>query len=55
MDGDDLSKARQYDGAKRNQFLAALTAQEFSLLSLDLRTVPLDRGTVLYDSGDDLD
>jgi CRP-like cAMP-binding protein len=54
-EGDAPSRARQYDWAKRNRFLAALPGDEFSMLASHLRTVPLERGATLHDHGDDLE
>lgn len=40
---------------KLNRFLAALPADDFALLAPHLRVVPLDRGTVLHQSGDSIE
>lgn len=50
-----LSTARQADTAKLNRFLASLPARDLSLLAPHLRTVPLERGAVLHDAGDEME
>jgi CRP-like cAMP-binding protein len=47
--------ARQRDSAKRNRFLAALPAKDFSLLAGHLRTVTLERGVTLHDAGEEIE
>jgi CRP-like cAMP-binding protein len=46
---------RLYQSAKCNAFLSALPAKDFSLLAPDLRTVPLERGAVLRDAGEEIE
>lgn len=43
---------RQTKDHRDNQFLAALTPEDFAILEPHLETVELRRGTVLYDTGD---
>jgi len=50
-----LSTARQADTAKLNRFLASLPAKDLSLLAPHLRTVPLERGAMLHDAGDEME
>jgi CRP-like cAMP-binding protein len=48
--------AHQIDNsAKRNRFLAALPARDFSRLASHLRTAPLERSATLYDAGDEIE
>jgi hypothetical protein len=44
--------ARQLEHGKSNRFLAALPPHDFSLLAPHLRTIPLERGTMLHDVGE---
>jgi CRP-like cAMP-binding protein len=47
--------ARTVDSGKLNRCLATLPAQDFSLLAPHLRTVPLERGAMLHDAGDEIE
>jgi CRP-like cAMP-binding protein len=48
--------ARQLDEHGRfNRFLATLPSHDFSLLAPHLRTVPLERGTILHDVGEEIE
>jgi CRP-like cAMP-binding protein len=47
--------ARQLHSPKRNRFLTALSAKDFSLLAGDLRTVPLERSVMLHDAGEEIE
>jgi hypothetical protein len=40
---------------KSNRFLAALPPHDFSLLAPHLRTIPLERGTMLHDVGEGIE
>src|SRR5258707_11531528 len=46
--------ARQLHG-RFNRFLATLPPHEFSLLAPHLRTMPLDRGVMLQDIGEEIE
>jgi CRP-like cAMP-binding protein len=50
-----VSAARRPDSAKLNRFLMALPPNDFSLLAPQLRTVELERGATLYDTGDEIE
>src|SRR5262249_37509679 len=50
-----LPVARQLEHGKFNRFLAALPPHDFSLLSPHLRTIPLERGVMLHDVGEDIE
>ena len=47
--------ARPIDASKLNRYLACLPAKDFSLLAPHLRTVPLERGAMLQDAGDEFE
>ena len=47
--------ARQREHGKFNQFLTALPPHDFSLLAPHLRTIPLDRGVMLHDVGEEIE
>jgi CRP-like cAMP-binding protein len=47
--------ARQLDDERFNRFLAALPPHDFSLLAPHLRTVALERGTILQDVGHEIE
>jgi len=47
--------ARQLEHGKFNRFLAALPPHDFSLLAPHLRTIPLERGTMLHDAGEEIE
>jgi hypothetical protein len=47
--------ARQLEHGKSNRFLAALPPHDFSLLAPHLRTIPLERGTMLHDVGEEIE
>jgi CRP-like cAMP-binding protein len=51
--GNEPSLDRRRDVGKLNRCLAALPAQDFSLLAPHLRTVPLECGVTLHDVGDE--
>src|SRR5262245_50628645 len=50
-----VSAARRPDPAKLNRFLTALPPNDFALLAPHLRTVALDRGTMLHDTGAEIE
>ena len=50
-----LDRPRRGDMGKLNRCLAALPAKDFLLLQPHLRTVPLERGTVLHDTDDEIE
>src|SRR6516164_10599217 len=47
--------ARQLGHGKSNRFLAALPPRDFSLLAPHLRTIPLERGIMLHDVGEEIE
>src|SRR5262250_1120695 len=47
--------ARQLEHGRFNRFLATLTPHDFSLLAPHLRTVPLERGVMLHDVGEEIE
>jgi CRP-like cAMP-binding protein len=47
--------ARQLEHGKFNRFLSALPPHDFSLLAPRLRTVALERGTMLHDVGEEIE
>jgi CRP-like cAMP-binding protein len=47
--------ARPIEASKLNRCLACLPAKDFSLLAPHLRTVPLERGAMLHDAGDEFE
>jgi CRP-like cAMP-binding protein len=47
--------ARQLEQGKPNRFLAALPPHDFSLLAPHLRTIPLERGVMLHDVGEEIE
>jgi CRP-like cAMP-binding protein len=47
--------APRFDPAKVNRFLSALPAPDLALLASHLRAVPLDRGAMLHDAGDEIE
>jgi Cyclic nucleotide-binding domain len=46
---------RQLERGRSNRFLAALPPHDFALLTPHLRTVTLERGTILHDAGDEIE
>jgi CRP-like cAMP-binding protein len=46
---------RPIETGKINRCLASLPAKDFALLAPHLRAVPLERGAMLHDAGDELD
>src|SRR5499426_1258024 len=50
-----LPVARQLEDGKFNRFLAALPPHDFSLLAPHLRTIPLERGVMLHDVGEEIE
>src|SRR5215831_2132847 len=50
-----LPAARRLEHGKFNRFLAALPAHDFSLLAPHLRTIPLERGVMLHDVGEEIE
>ena len=55
MPSDTSPAARQIEQGKFNRFLAALPAHDLSLLAPHLRTVALERGTMLHDVGEEIE
>jgi len=49
------SATRQLEHGKFNRFLSALPPHDFSLLAPRLRTVALERGTMLHDVGEEIE
>src|SRR5499425_679036 len=49
------SVARQLEHGRFNRFLAALPPHDFSLLAPHLRTIPLERGAMLHDVGEEIE
>ena len=47
--------ARQLEQARFNRFLATLPPHEFALLAPHLRTIPLERGVMLQDVGEEIE
>ena len=47
--------ARRFEHGKFNRFLAALPPHDFSLLAPHLRTIPLERGVMLHDVGEEIE
>jgi CRP-like cAMP-binding protein len=47
--------ARQLEHGRFNRFLATLPPHDFSLLAPHLRTIPLERGAMLYDAGEEIE
>src|SRR5512132_338200 len=47
--------ARQLERGKFNRFLATLPPHDFSLLAPHLRTIPLERGVMLHDVGEEIE
>jgi CRP-like cAMP-binding protein len=47
--------ARQLEHGRFNRFLATLLPHDFSLLAPHLRTIPLERGVVLHDVGEEIE
>src|SRR5215468_4204212 len=47
--------ARRLEQGKFNRFLAALPPHDFSLLAPHLRTIPLERGVMLHDVGEEIE
>jgi len=47
--------ARQLEHGRFNRFLATLPPHDFSLLAPHLRTIPLERGAMLHDVGEDIE
>jgi CRP-like cAMP-binding protein len=50
-----LPVARRLEHGKFNRFLAALPPHDFSLLAPHLRTIPLERGVMLHDVGEEIE
>src|SRR5262249_59069817 len=50
-----LPLARQLEHGRFNRFLATLPPHNFSLLAPHLRTIPLERGAMLHDVGEDIE
>ena len=46
---------RQLERGRSNRFLAALPPHDFALLTPHLRTVTLERGTILHDAADEIE
>jgi CRP-like cAMP-binding protein len=47
--------ARQVEHGRLNRFLATLPPHDFSLLAPHLRTIPLERGVMLHDVGEEIE
>jgi len=47
--------ARELEHGRLNRFLATLPPHDFSLLSPHLRTIPLERGVMLHDVGEEFE
>ena len=47
--------ARQLEHGRFNRFLAMLPPHDFSLLAPHLRTIPLERGAMLHDVGQEIE
>src|SRR5215813_7169061 len=47
--------ARQLEHGRFNRFLATLPPHDFSLLAQHLRTIPLERGAMLHDVGEEIE
>ena len=47
--------AQRFEHGKFNQFLAALRPHDFSVLAPHLRTIPLERGVMLHDVGEEIE
>src|SRR5215475_725497 len=47
--------ARRLEHGKFNRFLSALPPHDFSLLAPHLRTIPLERGVMLHDIGEEIE
>jgi len=47
--------ARQLEHGRFNRFLATLPPHDFSLLVPHLRTIPLERGAMLHDLGEEIE
>ena len=50
-----LAAARPLGSSTMNRCLASLPTRDFSLLAPHLRTITLERGAMLHDSGDDIE
>src|SRR5262245_31483447 len=50
-----LPLARQIEHGRFNRFLATLPPHDFSLLAPHLRTIPLERGAMLHDVGEEIE
>src|SRR2546430_15744528 len=46
---------RRPERGRSNRFLATLPPHDFALLTPHLRTVTLERGTILHDAGDEIE
>jgi len=55
MPYDKLPIARQLERGQFNRFLAILPPHDFSLLAPHLRTIPLERGVMLHDVGEEFE
>src|SRR6266481_3143136 len=49
------SVARLFEQGKFNRFLETLSPHDFSLLAPHLRTIPLERGVMLHDVGEEIE
>jgi len=47
--------ARELEHGRLNRFLATLPPHDFSLLAPHLRTIPLERGVMLHDGGEEIE
>ena len=48
-------RARQFEDGRFNRFLATLPPHDFALLATHLRTIPLERGVMLHDVGEEIE
>jgi CRP-like cAMP-binding protein len=48
-------RARQLEDGRFNRFLATLPPHDFALLAPQLRTIPLERGVMLHDVGEEIE
>src|SRR5262249_58389818 len=47
--------SRELEHGRFNRFLAAVPPHDFSLLAPHLRTIPLERGVMLHDAGEEIE
>ena len=47
--------SRQLEHGRFNRFLATVPPHDFSLLAPHLRTIPLERGVMLHDAGEEIE